>query len=485
VAGKQAGAGVTSKNALEDWTGQFREGQLFWALAILIAILAAQLAFKLIFLPDVPSAYFFLKMNPNILNSVAKTVHGDWAKLLFPFEYEPGRVYWCPSVIFFTYWGEVHLGPVASYLFFASVFVAVSFVLTLIVSRSLLFAATVAFMFAFGTQLDYVYTYGNLIALYLVLIYAGINFSIGFLLLSGRISGIGWKVAFVLTLAVLALANEMWINYATAVIAATVFGFLWARRHGEAGIASRSRFLLIATIGVLIVYLVVRMRFMSQFILPGSEEELLVTYKRHVTLVYDDAVSNFFTLLYMTIDNYFPSFISSSLSLTYSDPATIIAQQNGYDAPYSQLVLMNHLFLWRFYAGVFCTLFLAGAGWIGYRAWASPSYQNAIITALLLMTIFGFTTHLSIKMRPYNTVPALPYKVIFSVSVFTLLVGYLTTLGAQSLSSLRARRALVAGVWACVILAAFTRPGMQNALLTQVGLAGFGDPLQKTVHTLR
>jgi hypothetical protein len=59
---------------------------------------------------------------------------------------------------------------------------AVSFSLAVVVTGSLLFAATVGYMFAFGTQLNYVFGFGNLIALDLVLSYIAVNFSIAVLL---------------------------------------------------------------------------------------------------------------------------------------------------------------------------------------------------------------------------------------------------------------------------------------------------------------
>jgi hypothetical protein len=215
----------------------------------------------------------------------------------------------------------------------------------------------------------------------------------------------------------------------------------------------------------------------------GAEEELLITYENY-SLMIEDFIVNFFTLLYMTLTNYLPSFVTSSNSLAYVGKATIIAEQYGYDAAHQELVLMSHLFLWRFYAGVAGTLFVGCAVWSVYRAWRSPSLAAAIVAALTLMVISSFSTHMMIKMRPYNSVPGLTYKVTVSVAVLTVLVGYLTLILGQWLQSRRAYFAVVGSVWGIVFIAALTRPGMQARLLNEVGLIGLRDPLGQILEWL-
>jgi hypothetical protein len=339
-------------------------------------------------------------------------------------------------------------------------------------------------MFAFGTQLNYVYTYGSLITLYVVLIYASVNFTIAALLIAGRVHGAKWLAGFVLSLCVLALSTEWWLNYAAALMVAAGFGVAWSVRHAEGAIRARAAFILLATLAVTAVYLILRLQVPGQFVEPGAEEELLFTYAYPILMV-EDAVANFFTLLYVSLSNYLPSFLTSSNSLTYLGPATIIAEQHGYDAAHQQLVVMNHVFLWRFYAGVAVTLFLAALALAAHRAWRTRSFAAALAVALMLMVIAGFATHLAIKMRPYNTVPALPYKVTISVSAMTVLLAWLTMRGARRIRRQRRRIAFVAGVWACVLVAAVTKPAMQAAALKEVGLAGFRDPLGQLLQWLR
>ena len=120
------------------------------------------------------------------------------------------------------------------------------------------------FMFAFGTQLHYVYTYGNLVALYLVLTYIAVNSTVAYLFLGGRIHGIVAVALFMISLAVTALSNEMWINYATALLAGGLFVCLWAHRHALPMMRARSLILFCATLFVLVAYLAIRLRLVSR-----------------------------------------------------------------------------------------------------------------------------------------------------------------------------------------------------------------------------
>src|SRR5437899_2154706 len=89
------------------------------AMATLVgfAILVAYVLFTLLTLPQL-TGFRILEMNKEISETVAQTVNSDWKRLFWPMEYEPGRFYWPPTTVFFTYAGEKYLGPLASYLLF-------------------------------------------------------------------------------------------------------------------------------------------------------------------------------------------------------------------------------------------------------------------------------------------------------------------------------------------------------------------------------
>jgi hypothetical protein len=448
-------------------------------------IILAQVLYQLIFLPDPTGLHVnFLVMNPPIRENVAQLLATHPLRLLLPYQYDPGRWYWPTTVILFTYYAEVYLGPVCSYLLFSTVFVLSSFSLGFLLTRSLLFASTVAFAFAFGTQNDFVFTLGNLTAFYLVQTYVAVNFSIGLLILSGRWSGWLAGSAFILSLLVVALSSEIWINYATGCILAILFVIAWSIHHRETNVLRRAAFLLFVMVFILGEYLIIRMQFVSQYLAPGAEEELLVTY-RHGFLMIDDFIANLFTYLYMTLSNYLPSVISGSNSLTYLGSDVIIAGQTGYDAGHSNFVVMSHFFLWRFYAGVTVAVFFGAAGWVFVRSWRTSHLPPAIVAGLSLMILAGFATHLAIKMRPYTTTPSLSYKATMSIAAWTVMIAYLTTQAAETIQSHWKRRSLVASVWLCILAAALTRPHMKAMSMFQMQMFVLGDPLGHILRWLR
>ena len=449
-----------------------------------MAILTVYILFTIVFVPSPAPGRGLLSTNDEIFETATRFLAHDWGAFLLPKEYETGEFLWVTTSIVITTLAEKYLGAFTGYLLLSTAFVITTFVLAWLITRSLCFSATLCFMLAFGTQLNYAYTYGDLIAFYVLLTYVAVNFSICVLLVSGRLRGWKWSIAFILSLCLAALSTEWWINYATALIAAAGFGIAWGARHGNAVVRTSSTFLLLATIIVLGIYLAVRLQTPGQFLRHGAEEELLITYQ-YFPLLAEDFIVNFFTLLYVSLTNYLPSFFTSSNSLTYLGASTIIAEQYGYDPAHQQLVLMNHLFLWRFYAGVAATIFLGWTGVWVYRAWKAPSLPALTIAALNLMVIAGFSTHLLIKMRPYNSVPGLPYKATISIAALTVLIAYLTMLCGQRLRSRRFYYGIIACVWGTVSIAAITRPGMQRGLLAEVGLVGLRDPFGQILDWLR
>lgn len=443
---------------------------------VCLAIVLCYIAFTLLTLPTPPPGMRILAINKDIFDSTTAALSTDWTRLLWPMEYEMKRIYWPPATLFPTYFAERYLGPLSSFLLFSCTFIATAFVVGYRLTGSLVFASTLAYMFAFGTQINYVYTFGSLIPLYLILTFCALNLYITVRLVRNELSPFPGYASFVASLLLLAFSSEWWMNYGVALISATTFGIGWAHRHQQISVRQTCTRLALSTTFLLLAYLMFRLQFPGQFFRAGEEEELLLTYSSPI-LMLEDFVTNFLTYLYMVLDNYIPSFVSSSNSLTYVGPQILLAEQHGYHAQYQHLVLMSHLFMWRFYAGIAATLFFAFFFIALRRAWKDPQWQHAIVVALLVMIVTGFATHLMIKMRPYNTAAALGYKVTFSVSAFTILVSYVVMQSWQRVKDVRNRWWLVAAVWGCVFVAALTRPGMQSALLAQVGLVGLRDPL--------
>jgi len=84
-----------------------------------LTILAAYVAFTLLTLPTPPSGFRILAINQGIFDSIAEALQTDWTRLLWPMEYEPGRVFWRPATFLLTYASERYLGTLASYLLFS------------------------------------------------------------------------------------------------------------------------------------------------------------------------------------------------------------------------------------------------------------------------------------------------------------------------------------------------------------------------------
>jgi hypothetical protein len=286
-------------------------------------------------------------------------------------------------------------------------------------------------------------------------------------------------ITFALSLVVVALAVEWWLNYAAVLLVVSGFFWLWAKRHGLHRNAAGPAVAFLVVAAILLLYLAVRLPLAYEFVRPGGEEELIITYS-NLILAAEDLIANFFTLTYMSITNYLPTF--GSLSQTYIGDAAIVAEQHGYHALMSDLVVMNHLFLWRFYAGVVVALFLMYGIVRIHNAFRAPRPVDAVLAALFLAVLFGCGTHLMIKYRPYMSVPALAYKPTVSIFFVTVLVAYLAVLARTWFRRVAAYRTFIGGLWLIILVGAFTRPAALNQMLRHVGISSYGDPLSQLIQ---
>lgn len=453
-------------------------GKAAW---VLLSIALAGLVFNLLFAPAPPPgvSVFWLSLNPQIEQTITRTLHERPAALLLPMQYEiaeTSRYYWPTASLLVLYGLYQILPPFGVYLFLSTLFGVTVFVLSWCCCRQLVLSASLTFMLLFGTHLHYQFTYGWLLDGYLVLTYISVNLFIATRLLTHTGASWRWYAAYIGTLIVVAWSSEVWLNYGVGVLVAALFLSLWGKRHGYRATVHTCTFVGLTTLAIMAAYLVIHLRIPSQYTVAGAEEELVVTYNNPVFLV-EDMVTNFFTLLYMTLSNYLPSFVTASNSLVYFGAGPILAEQHGYHAQYTHLVVMSHLLQWRFYAGVLVAAYLYCVGQWLRAALRHDDIRYAVYAALSMMVLTGFSTHVLIKMRPYNVVPALPYKAIVSIYAFTLLLAYVAATGRQWFTRSKAYGAALCSLWVLVFVAACTRPHMQSALLANVGLVGLGDPL--------
>jgi hypothetical protein len=462
----------------------YREPSSWRAHVRLVSILLAlNVGFRFAFARSFPQSPYALIPNPNIMATMDRVLWLTPLSLLLPMEYEPQRFYWPPTLIVPMYVLHKVFSPFVVSVLTSSLLLVTGYVVSWRLFGSGVASFTFSWLWIFGTQLTYSYTLGNLLALNLILAYFLVNLLVAHgLMLGGAGCRRGGSI-FVVTLVVAALSSELWLNYGIFLLVASAFLFCWGRHHARKPTVRGSRLVFASTMVVMVAYVVVRTRVAYQYMAPGAEEELILAYSRPVLMI-EDFVGNYFTFLYTALTNFLPSIFVGSNAIVWYGPEQIIREQHGYHEPFSYLVPVNYLFFWRYYAGIAAAGFAYLAGRSVRRSWRECSVTSANVVVLVIMIAVGFSTHLMIKFRPYNSVPALPYKAIVSVLGTALLISYLVALGRRHLGTFRSR-ALTASVLLVVLVGGFTRPRMLSSLLAQVGLQGFSDPLGDTFRFAR
>lgn len=452
----------------------------------LIGILVLNFLFKFIFTPPLDQMeYCSLVSNPVIFDTLKEALHHHPFSVLLPLEYQPERVYWAPTIILPFYLLSKIFSPLANYVFVSSLLIVTTYFCSWKILRSLVFSSTLAILLALGTQLSYALTIGNILALYILLAYITLNMTSAIIILQKKFISKTDCLFFALTLLICAIGNEMWINYEIPLILSLGFIALWANHHNLHALKKNANLVNLISITILLVYLTIRLFWAKQYLKPGAEEELILTHHSPFLMI-DDFITNFFTLLYMSLSNYLPSFLFFSNSSTYVGEAGIIAGQNGYLADKMNLAVASYLLQWRFYAGIFTVPFFM-FGWKWFRAaWSDKTNFRALVLFILFIgVITGFATHLLIKMRIYNTTPMLTYKAMFSTFSFTLMIAYVVMIARDHFRNVLIWRRMIVGVWLFILLAAITRPAAMNAGLLAVDCNGYSDPGKQLVHLFK
>jgi hypothetical protein len=447
---------------------------------VLLAIVAAAGLFKFWLTPTGGLGPYSLIQTPTVTAAISHLLATDPLKLFLPYEFEgPGRWLWAPAMLLPQHGLYQVMSPLAVYLLLSSLLVVTSFVTSWLVFRSLVFSGTLAFALAFGTHFAYGMAMGFVFGLYLLLSYVCLNLMFAARLTMAPSLRPGLVAAFALSLVVVALSVEWWLNYAAVLLVGSGFFWLWAKRHGLRRHAAAPAVVFVVAAAVLLGYLSVRLPLASEYVAPGGEEELISTYNNSI-LAAEDLFANFFTLTYMSIANYLPIF--GSISQTYIGDAEILAEQHGYHSAMSHLVVTHHVFLWRFYAGAAVAFFVTfGIGRIR-RAFRAPNLTDAVLAALFVAVLVGCGTHLVIKYRPYMSVPALTYKPTVSIFFVTVLIAYLAVVTRDWFRRMAAYRTALGALWLVILIGAFTRPAALNEMLRHVGVGSYGDPLRQLLE---
>ena len=128
-----------------------------------------------------------------------------------------------------------------------------SFVFSWWMFRSNIFSFTLALCMAFGTQFHWIYNCSPIVSLYLFVIYVEANL---LCLLKVVQSGTrAWKAAFLVSLIVVALCHEQWLDYFGFLFLGGIFLWLGAWHWQAAELKRRVAFALLAACAVAVVYL--------------------------------------------------------------------------------------------------------------------------------------------------------------------------------------------------------------------------------------
>lgn len=407
---------------------------------------------------------------------VAALAHLPWWRFLLPFNEFDGR--WGPTGFLLVNLLESWLGEPTVFYMLNAIMITTGYLVSYLVFRSFLLSFLVGVALATTTFNHHVYVVSGSVIMPLLM-------SFLFIFAFAQVQFIGakskqwlWFLLSCVSCVLFALAYEGWLDFAP--LAWVIFPVLaWQyQKREDADRRNRCVALLTMTTVVALTYIAVKAAFGLGGLHPrGGEADLVVTYgHKYIILAIEDLVSSFFTFFYTTVSTYLPPWLFSfSNSLWKFGPEKVVALQEGYHPQASHLVLYNHLFLWRFYAGFALAFFLMWY-WKSFRLLNRDFNRHSIIVFVLLSCIVvGSPTHLIIKWRPMHAAPFLGYQTYLAIMGFTLLLCYLPVWVSRRWG--KRHSAVLAAVLAMnFIYCAYARPGLLSVMSQQSFLGAYPDP---------
>jgi hypothetical protein len=398
-------------------------------------------------------------------------------RLLLPINTSQDQYCWCTTGSVVVVALEQLTSPRTTFCLLNGLLIVVTFWTSWLALRSATFTLTMTLGMAFGTQLHYAYALSSIYAFYLFLSYLSINLLCALKLLVGHSASRSWGLLYLVSLLLMALCHETWLNYCVFLWIAGGFLYLYIRKYHRPCSVQRLLFVVGSATLLACVYIPIKVHYGRQHFRAGAEDEIILGYA-HFSLAADDFVSNVITYNYMAFTNYVPPPFLSSFSDYFHNNEVIRSEQHGYHPQLANLVETHHLLFWRYQAGaVFCA-FLYLLVKASTRALRGGSPRWACVAILLLPVATGSATHDMIKFRPYLSVPSLSYKCLISIFGVTLLISYLLMIAQAHFRRSWLRRSLIALMWSTILVAAALRPAYLSHLNTLVGLGGYPDPLQ-------
>ncbi len=402
-----------------------------------------------------------------------------WWHILLPLKDFGGR--WGPAGFLLINQIETWIGEPSAFYLLNSIMVSTGYLLSFFVFRSYLLSFLAGLALATTTFNYHVYLVsGSVIMLPLTTFLFLFSFSQYQYVKAGKNSSF-WLTATTITGAAFALSYEGWLDFVPLawIALGTLSWCFWsAARRLQ---AMRCLILVSLSTFMAIVYILVKVAYGLADLHPkGGEADLLITYgPSYPALIVEDMISSFFTFFYTTFSTYLPpELFSFSVSLWKYGPETVVALQDGYHPQASHLVLYNHLFLWRFYAGFTLALVLIWYWRAARRLANGPTDHDITIFVLLSCLLIGSPTHLIIKWRPMHAAPFLGYQVYLSVMGLTLLIAYMATTATETYKKWRRPWGMVvpALVALDLLYCAYARPSIMATMSSQTFLGRYSDP---------
>ena len=387
-------------------------------------------------------------------------------RLLLPISSMTGS--WSPMILVLTHFVTGWIGLAPTWYLANAVLILVSFAASWSVFRSRVFAFTLAIGMGFGTHLYYTYPNSGLIGFPLLFVYYELLLLCAYRVITSTTHRLFWKIAFGLALIVTALGYETWLDFLVFawLASAVVAWLLW--RQGDRERLRRLGAVLAAmtAAGIAYVFIKVNYGYGQQ---PGMETDLVFNYP-YLAPAIEDVVSNIFMNFYMTATIFLPPMFVTSTAFYRLGGDSLVNLQHGYHAPFTYLVPMQAMFMWRYFAGVLAAIFVYGGVRTLKAASRTASFDHFAALVFMIMMATGGPTHMFIKARPFNAMAVQTYHVMTALLGVSLLVSLLLSFAWRRWPRLWPGGVLIAASWAVMFYSALARPGMISHEAAQSGL---------------
>ena len=350
--------------------------------------------------------------------------------------------------------------PPQSYYLVNALLIVAAFAFSFIVFRSYIYSYTLAICLGFGTQYYHLYNIPTVVSFYLYTIYVLALFLCLYKFITTNKRKWVWFGFFVLSLFLTAISYEGWLDVFVYLMLASVFVFFLLTKFKEP--EKRKRLILLAAIILVTAaaYMIIKVQY-GYGQSAGAESDVVWNYLPEKSLIFWDMASNYVTLFYMGVSNFLPSFFIVPWDMIKYGDAGLIAMQNGYHPAGTHLVPMNMLFFWRYFAGIFLTVFVYAIAKVIRICFQkdSPRRADAIaIAVFLIMIATAGPTHMIVKFRPMHSLAFLNYQVVVGVIGVSMLISYLLMMLEKRTTKKWLLLLVVTATWVFLFYITLTKP---------------------------